>query len=104
MITAVKHSRRLRATTTIFLVAEALDVLTTFAAITHFNAIEENPVVNHIGWTSALLFKLASIIAFVWFLQTDKPKIFLKIDWIFPAIVAIPVVWNIIQLAKVVIR
>ena len=105
MITAVKHSRRLYATTTIFLVAEVLDVLTTLYAFTFFTAVEGNPIVNHIGWFSASLFKLAMIIGVSWFLEMDKPIEYLKIvDWIFPAMAAAPVVWNLFQFLKVVIR
>jgi hypothetical protein len=104
VITAVKHSRRLYATTTIFLVAEVLDVLTTLYAFTFFTAVEGNPIVNHIGWFSASLFKLAMIIGVSWFLEMDKPGYCLKIDWIFPIMAAAPVAWNVIQLVKVVIR
>lgn len=102
MITTTKVAHRLRATTIIFLIAEVLDVLTTLYAFAFFTAVEGNPIVNQIGWFSATLFKLAMVIAISWFLQADKPGYCLKVDWIFPAMAAAPVLWNLFQFIKLI--
>jgi hypothetical protein len=103
MNTTYPVTRFLRKTTLVFLAAEVLDMTTTAYAFANYTAVEGNPIVNHIGWVSATLFKLAIIIGTAWFLEMDKPNILRKIDWIFPIVAAAPVIWNLFQLLKVIL-
>jgi len=60
----------------LFIIANALDMLTTFVALSDPNGIgvEINPVVHYLGWPVAITFRLGwiAIVVWLWFIRWNK--------------------------------
>lgn len=89
----------------VILIAEGLDLLTTFAGLLFFPQLSEtNPMVVLLGgWLPTILAKIAATIIVV--LIIERVGKWPRLIWIIPSIAVLPVFWNIIcMLAEIAFR
>jgi len=90
----------MRQITYVFLFAEAFDLLTT-GVIVATGGVELSPLVGHFGWIMTIALKLIVIAGIAWYMEIKGKPAFSKVlDWIFPAVALVPVVWNTIMLVE----
>lgn len=90
----------MRRITYVFLFAEAFDMLTT-GVIMATGGVELNSLVGHFGWIITVVFKLIVMAGIAWYMEIKGKPAFSKVlDWIFPMVALVPVVWNTIMLIQ----
>jgi hypothetical protein len=89
----------------VILIAEGLDLLTTFAGLLFFPQLwESNPMLVSFGsWLPTVLAKIAATIIIV--IVIERVEKWPRLVWIVPTIAVLPVFWNIVcMLAEIVVR
>jgi Domain of unknown function (DUF5658) len=86
----------MRRVTIYFLIAEALDFITTYMGI-KMGGAELNPLLPYFGWTFLIAFKLIVILIVAFILQKKSTQWF---DIAVPCIVTFFVAWNTINLIR----
>lgn len=86
----------MRRVTAYFLIAEALDFITTYIGL-RMGAVELNFLLPILGWTQLIVFKLFMILIVTLILEKKSQRWF---DIAVPYAVTFFVVWNVINLIK----
>ena len=82
------------------ILGQGLDMCTTYAGVTYFGCVEQNPLFS--GNLPALfLYKIFVTIILIFILEIYKSKT--KFIWIVPATAIFPGLWNLGQILKVLI-
>jgi hypothetical protein len=84
----------MRRVTIYFLIAEALDFITTYIGL-KMGAVEINPLLPYLGWTSLIIFKLVLIIVVATILQIKRKT---WLDIAVPYTVTFFVAWNVLMI------
>jgi hypothetical protein len=90
--------KRLKPISRALLIAETLDVLTTFAGFYLAPQMwEANPMLAALGgWAQLLLAKVAAVLLVVFVLE--RVRSWPRLAWIIPLVAALPVAWNALAL------
>lgn len=86
-ISTLPRTMKIRASALAFLLAELSDFLTTYAGM-RLGFLEG----NRLDWPTLVTAKLAATVAFAVMLNF-KPRS--RLDWLYPVVAALPVVWNL---------
>jgi uncharacterized membrane protein len=90
--------RRLKPLSQVFIAAELLDILTTFAGLALYPQMwESNPLPGLLGGMfPAMLVKLCVVLGVVFVLE--KVETWPRLVWIVPAMALSPVLWNVFSI------
>jgi hypothetical protein len=81
----------------VIIIAEGLDLLTTFVGLTFFPILREtNPLIVN-GWTTTVLTKIAATVIIV--IVVERVGKWPKLIWIVPIIALLPTFWNLLNIA-----
>ena len=82
----------------VVIVAESLDLLTTFTGLLFFPQLwETNPMLSSMGgWLPTVLAKIAATLVVV--IVIERVGKWPRLIWLVPCIAAFPVLWNIINM------
>lgn len=92
----IKTSYIIKPVVYLFLIVQALDIITTLLGVHYHGLVEQNPLHASFGLNGFILYKTIAVLAIAGILQIrNMGKWF---EWILLIVVTLPVVWNTVLL------